>query len=121
MEIVRTAYPDSTCTDPRSKYYDQKADSDDKWVCVDCKLIETFTRPILLDEMKSHDELKEMETFKRSRLSVSHVTKSEFDFICNLGRNTEVPPPQSTNKKRKATDEEKSETVVKKKSSKKAN
>ena len=116
MEIVCEAYPDVTCTDPSHEGYDPKADSDDKWVCVDCKLVEIFKRPIYLEEMKSHQELSEMETFKRTRLSISHVSKSEFDFICNLAHNTEAPATTPTKKRKKS--EEKTDGGAKNKSSK---
>jgi len=107
MEIAREAYPDITCIDPNAKYYDPKANDASKWVCVDCKLIEIFKRPIYLDEMKSLTELNDMETFRRSRLSITNVNQKEFDFICNLGRNTERPSSLSdttkkSTKKRKA-------------------
>ena len=100
MEIAREAYPDITCIDPNAKYYDPKANDASKWVCVDCKLVEIFKRPIYLDEMKSLIELNDMETFRRSRLSITSVNQKEFDFICNLGRNTERPSSLSETTKK---------------------
>lgn len=121
MEIVRESYPDVTCIDKSSEYYDPKAVDASKWVCVDCKLVEIFKRPIYLDEMKIYPELNDLETFKRNRLSITHLNQKEFDFFCNLGRNTERPSSLDTKspKKRKAdSEEEKAIPVNSKKSNK---
>ena len=109
MEIAREAYPDITCIDPNAKYYDPKANDASKWVCVDCKLVEIFKRPIYLDEMKSLTELNDMETFRRSRLSITSVNQKEFDFICNLGRNTDERPSSLSEKTKKSTKKRKVE------------
>jgi predicted RNA-binding protein with PUA-like domain len=122
MEIVRSSYPDVTCIDSTSEYYDDKATDPSKWVCVDCKLIEIFKRPIYLEVMKSCPELEDLETFKRNRLSITHLSRNEFDFFCNLARNTERPTTLDTPKKRKAKveDEETKTNVKPEKKAKKA-
>ena len=100
MKVVKDNYPDPTCLDLSFEFYDAKVDpSNIPWVMVDLQLVEIFSRPIYLDEMKTHSELNDMEIFRRTRLSTSRVTRKEFDFICNLGRNTEAPLDDTKNQK----------------------
>lgn len=102
MEIVKLHYPDVTCMDPKSKYYDEKAKDATKWVCVDCKLVEIFKRPIYLDEMKSLPELSDLDTFKRSRLSITRVSQDEYNFVTNISSTTDRPTSlDKSSKKRK--------------------
>ena len=88
VKIAREAYPDPTAFDAANDHYD--ADSDPakpRWFMVDVKLQKKFDRIIALDELRSHEKgkLKNMIVLKRgNRLSITPVTKSEFEFISSL-------------------------------------
>ena len=88
VTVSREAYPDTTAFDAADDHYD--ADSDPqkpRWYSVDVKLVTKFDRVITLDELRAHasDELKNMIVLKRgNRLSITPVTKSEWEFITSL-------------------------------------
>jgi predicted RNA-binding protein with PUA-like domain len=69
---VREAYPDPT------------ADSGD-WVCVDMKAVAPMPKPVTLVAIKADPKLADMALVKLSRLSVSPVTKPQWDHICRMG------------------------------------
>lgn len=83
VTVVREAYPDSSAWDPTSDYHDPKARPDNPvWSMVDVKLVETFPRPLPLDELRGVPALAGMELLRRgSRLSVQPVTAAEFRAI----------------------------------------
>ncbi len=61
--------------------------SDPRWFVVDVKLVRKFKRLITLDELRKHasNELSEFVILRRgNRLSVTPVTKGEWDFILTL-------------------------------------
>lgn len=93
-ECVRTSYDDPLAKDPKSKYYDanwlKKGTEDEcKWKSIDIKLLETWTSPVTLIELKAAKEqsnergkiLSNMELFRTARLSVQKVTCEEFEEI----------------------------------------
>lgn len=86
--VVKEAYPDDTAFDPSHHHFD--ADSDPKqprWFMVDIKLQRKLKRVITLDELRTYQgkQLKNLLVLKRgNRLSVTPVTKSDFDFILSL-------------------------------------
>lgn len=83
--VTKTAYPDPTAFDKDSDYYDPKSLEDDpKWFCVDIKWEKTLSHLIPPKELKGHKLLKEIELFKIPRLSISKLSKSEFEFIMSL-------------------------------------
>ncbi len=71
-EIIKEHYPDPTI-------------DDDRWVAVDLKPIHKFKNAITLAQIKSDDNLADMEIIRLSRLSVSKVTQQQFDYIKTLG------------------------------------
>lgn len=84
-EIVKEAYPDPTAFIEGGKYFDAKSNPEDpRWFMVDVKLKKKFKTMITRDELKEIKALKEMELFKFSRLSVSSVSKKEFEKILSL-------------------------------------
>ena len=93
--IVRTAYPDPTAWDPRSKYLDPKASLENPiWSMVDVKLVEVFPRGVPLEELRTVKALAGMELLRRgSRLSVTPVTAAELRTIEKLAR---AQPPTTT-------------------------
>jgi predicted RNA-binding protein with PUA-like domain len=85
MKISRTTYPDKTQFDPASKYFDSKSDLDlPRWLNVDVTFERTI-RFVSLPELRMHNELASMRILQRgNRLSITPVTKEEWDFILGL-------------------------------------
>lgn len=71
-EVIKDHYPDPT-------------DHTGKWVCVDVEPYKSLKRPVTLQEIKNHPQLKNMQFVKQQRLSVSKVTEQEYQIICELG------------------------------------
>jgi predicted RNA-binding protein with PUA-like domain len=69
--VVREAYPDPTATEG-------------DWSSVDLAPVKPLKKPVGLDVIKADKALKEMKLVKLSRLSVSPVTKEQFDRIMEL-------------------------------------
>ena len=85
--IVRAAYPDSYQFDPKSKYYDAKADPENpRWEMVDVRYGRRFARAVTLPELREQKSLAKMELLRRgNRLSVQPVTAKEWRAILKLG------------------------------------
>jgi len=58
----------------------------DDWSVVDLEPVKPLVRPVTLEEMKETKALANMIVVKKSRLSVSPVTKDEFDAVLALGK-----------------------------------
>jgi predicted RNA-binding protein with PUA-like domain len=88
VSIEREAYPDPTAFDAKHDHYDAESDpAAPRWYMVDVKLQKRFAAVVTLEELKSHgsSKLKNMIVLKRgNRLSITPVTKSEWDFINSL-------------------------------------
>jgi predicted RNA-binding protein with PUA-like domain len=86
MKIVREGYPDHTAFDTKQKYFDPKSDPQNpRWYMVDVRHVRTLKRIITLNELKTHDELSELQLLRRgNRLSVMPVSKTHWDFILSL-------------------------------------
>ena len=71
VEIIKEYYPDHT---------------DEKGIfgMVDIKAIKSVTKEVTLKEIKENEKLKEMKLVKQSRLSVSPVTKDEWEIILKM-------------------------------------
>ena len=69
--VAKEAYPDPTATEG-------------DWSCVDLAPDKPLKKPISLEFLKTDKILKEMKLVKQSRLSVSPVTKEQFDRILEL-------------------------------------
>ena len=91
MEVCSEPYPDPLQFDPVSKYFDEKSsESDPRWQLVDVKFIQKFENPVSRDELKKHDDLLEMQLFKRNRLSITEVREEEYKKILKLAGAEEV-------------------------------
>ncbi|MFU8811867.1 MAG: EVE domain-containing protein [Balneolaceae bacterium] len=85
MEVCSEPYPDPLQFDPDSNYFDEKSsESDPRWQLVDVKFVQKFDKPVTRDELKKHDDLLEMQLFKRNRLSITEVTKMQYEKILKL-------------------------------------
>ena len=82
MEIVQEAYPDPTQFDPTSDHYDPASPRErPRWDQVDVKFLQTFKRPLALDEIREIPVLKNMLLLRRGRLSVQPVDAEDWQFI----------------------------------------
>lgn len=68
-KVVKEAYPD-----PKDK----------EWSAVDIAPVKSLKNPVTLAQIKAEKKLKNMALVRIGRLSVSPVTKDEFDVICKL-------------------------------------
>ncbi len=85
--VVREGYPDAEQFDPKSTYYDAKADPNDpRWYMVDIEYQSSFKEPITLVALRDVPGLEEMMLLQKgSRLSIQPVTPREWRVICRLG------------------------------------
>ena len=88
MKVAKAAYPDKTQFDAKNDHYDPASKPDSpRWYVVDVKLEKKFPRVISLEELRTHasGKLQDMIVLKRgNRLSVTPVTKGEWEFISSL-------------------------------------
>ena len=86
-EVSKLAAPDQLQFDKKSEYYAEKATKEKPiWFCTEIKYKSTFDQLVSLNQIKHDPKLKEMPLLKQGRLSVSPVTKAEFEHICKLGK-----------------------------------
>ena len=84
--VVRSAYPDPTQFDAKSKYHDPKSTPDNpRWFVVDIRHERDLKRPVTLPEIREISGLGEMVLVNRSRLSVQPVTPEEWKIVVRLG------------------------------------
>jgi predicted RNA-binding protein with PUA-like domain len=86
-EVAGEPYPDPTAFDRKSKYFDPKSDPENpRWILVDVKWTATFPRTVSLREMKEAPALRNMRVLQRgNRLSITPVTKAEYERIVKMG------------------------------------
>lgn len=70
-KVVKEAYQDPTT-------------SDERWVVVDIAPVETLKKPVTLETIKKDPLLNNMAMVRQGRISVTPVTKEEFDRIVQL-------------------------------------
>src|SRR5262245_7071195 len=85
VEVVRSAYPDETQFDRKSRYYDAGATRDEpRWFNVDLKFVKK-TRVVALPELRVEKALQKMAVLQRgNRLSITPVTQAEWNCIQGL-------------------------------------
>lgn len=71
MEIVNEAYQDPTTAETA-------------WVCVDVAPKEKLKNPVTLAAIKANPRLAEMKLLKQGRLSVTDLSKAEFEEILKM-------------------------------------
>jgi predicted RNA-binding protein with PUA-like domain len=91
--VVREGYPDPTAFDPRHPHYDPPSANgkgtreDPQWYAIDVRLVRKFKHIIALDKLREHESgaLAGLIILRRgNRLSVTSVTKKDWDFIQKL-------------------------------------
>lgn len=70
--VIKEAYPDHTAADPR-------------WIMVDVEAVKPVKTPIPLKLIKEIPELQQTKLVRQPRLSVSPMTKKEYDMLLTLG------------------------------------
>ena len=73
----------------KEAYQDPTATEGD-WVCVDLVPVNALRKPVGLDAIKADKELADMKLVRQSRLSVTPVTREQFNRILKLAE-TEAP------------------------------
>ena len=71
-KVVKEAYQDPTTEDKN-------------WVVVDLIPLETLIQPVMLDQIKADERLKDIGLVRQGRLSVMALKTEEFDRIVELG------------------------------------
>ena len=88
VEVVREGYPDPTALDKKHPHFDPDSDpAAPTWIQVDVKAVERFVKPVTLAEMKARKELATMALIRIGRLSVTPVTKAEWEVILAMAKN----------------------------------
>ncbi|KAI6784609.1 uncharacterized protein J7T54_006654 [Emericellopsis cladophorae] len=87
MEIVREASEDTSARRPGTPYYDPKSTKENpKWSLVHVEFRRKFAVPIALPELrdlgKDNGPLANMQMLKLARMSVSKVSKQEWEALC---------------------------------------
>ncbi|WP_313632132.1 EVE domain-containing protein [Massilia timonae] len=90
-EVASGPYPDATQFDPASHYHDPKATPETpRWISIDVRAREAG-RYLPLAEMRTVPALESMVLLQKgSRLSISPVTRSEWDAVVKLVRAREA-------------------------------
>lgn len=84
--VTRTAYPDPTQFDPKSKYYDPKSSPErPRWYAVDITCSQTFAPAVTREHLQNCPDLDDMMLLQRgSRLSVQPVTAAQWRRILKM-------------------------------------
>ena len=87
VEVCRSACPDETQFDRRSRYYDRAANRENpRWYNVEVKFLKK-TSPVPLDELRHDKALRRLQILQRgNRLSITPVTVAEWKRIMTLGK-----------------------------------
>jgi len=88
VSIASEGYPDETAFDARHAHYDAASTREQpRWFVVDVKLKRKFKRVISLDRLREYSstKLSDLAILRRgNRLSVTPVSKRDWDFILTL-------------------------------------
>jgi predicted RNA-binding protein with PUA-like domain len=85
-EVAGAAKADPTQFDPRSEYHDPKSTREEpRWLMRELRFVERFGRVVTLEELKACKALHAMAALQKgNRLSVTPVTKAEFDAVVRM-------------------------------------
>jgi len=90
-EVAGAAKADPTQFDPESEYHDPKSTREEpRWLMRELRFVERFARVVTLEELKGCKALGAMAALQKgNRLSVTPVTKAEFDAVVRMAK--EIP------------------------------
>ena len=82
MKVCKLAYPDKLQFKKGHKYFDSKSDpKNPRWLNVDMEFIKK-TSLVTLSQIRDYPELSKMKILQKgNRLSITPVTRAEWDFI----------------------------------------
>ncbi len=66
------------------EHYQDPTTKEDAWVAVDFAPVKALKKPVTLADIKATPKLKNMQLLRLARLSVSAVTKEEYEFILKM-------------------------------------
>jgi predicted RNA-binding protein with PUA-like domain len=89
--VAGAAKADPTQFDPKSEYHDPKSTREEpRWLMRELRFVERFARVVTLEELKGCKALGAMAALQKgNRLSVTPVTKAEFDAVVRMAK--EIP------------------------------
>lgn len=87
MEVIGRAKPDPLQFDKNSQYFDPKSpEAAPRWLAVPVRYVRTFPQLVPLSLLRSDPALAKMRILERgNRLSITEVTKREYERIVKLG------------------------------------
>ena len=87
-EVASEPHPEGAQFDSKSRYFDSGSTREaPTWWCVDVRHVETFPAPVTRDELRETPGLAELMVLNRGmRLSITPVTRQEFEIIRKAGR-----------------------------------
>ena len=87
VRIASAARPDPTQFDPQSEYFDKGSKKEEpRWLLVDVAWEADLAKLVTLEELRGEPRLAELLTLRRgNRLSITPVSKHDFDLICQMG------------------------------------
>lgn len=87
--ISKCGMPDTSALNPLSEYFDPKASVENPiWITVEVTFVEKFRHFVSIQELKNHPDLQGLRILQKgSRLSITPLTKKEFELITQLGNN----------------------------------
>jgi predicted RNA-binding protein with PUA-like domain len=68
----------------QKEFYPDPTAGDGDWSCVDLVFVKSLAKPVTLMQIKADTILREMKLAKQSRLSVSPLTKGQFERLLQL-------------------------------------
>ena len=85
-QVASLPYPDPTQYNESSHYFESRATKDKPlWDLVDVEFVEKLEKPVLLPSIRANKKLESMVILQpRNRLSVTPVTKEEFEEIVKM-------------------------------------
>ena len=85
-EVNKQALVDPTAFDIKDHHFDHKSKIDNPtWYCCEIKFSKKFKQILPLAKLKKFEELADMKLLQKgSRLSISPVSKQEYEFIIKL-------------------------------------
>ena len=84
--VVRGGYPDHTAWDLGSEHPDPKSTPENPtWYMVDIRGEAELANPVTLAQIKATPGLENCSLFKRPRISIHPITKTEWDIILEMG------------------------------------
>lgn len=87
-EIVSKGSPDTKQFDKKSPYFDAKSKKENPaWVSRDVAFVKKFKNTLLLEALKKEKPLAGMRLLQKgNRLSITPVSKSEYEYIVRLAK-----------------------------------